>query len=71
MMSSYINPPHVTEEYAQRLHDCARQTQFHRVPHDSVMRQRLGCWIIGLGERLQGQLPPTAAEPAKVQLTTS
>jgi hypothetical protein len=70
MLPSFINPSHVTEEYEQRLQDSARNARFRSAPGDSVLRQRLGRWIIGLGELVHGHHPSTIDEPANVQWVT-
>lgn len=71
MIPSYLNPSHVTEEYAQRLHDSARNARFRTIRRDFLLRQRLGRLIIGLGELIHGQHPSPIAEPADVRVATN
>jgi hypothetical protein len=64
MIPSYINPSHVSEEYELRLHDRARNVGVQSVPRESVMHQRLGRLIIGLGQFVYRHRPSTVSEPA-------
>jgi len=70
MIPSYIHPLHVTEEYAQRLQDCARNAHVRRAPRESVLRQRLGQVIMGLREFFPRRHPSTIGEPADVRWVT-
>ncbi len=70
MISSYINPSHVSEEYQLRLHDSARNLRVRSVPRQSMMRQRLGRLIIGMGEFVHQHRPSTINEPADVRWVT-
>lgn len=70
MIPSYINPSHVSEEYELRLHDRARNAEVQSVPRESMMRQRLGRLIIGLGEFVHGHCPSTIEAPADVRWVT-
>lgn len=63
MMTSYINPTHVSAEYELRLQDSSRNVRVRSVPRESVMRQRLGRLIIGLGEFVHGHCPSTISAP--------
>lgn len=70
MITSYINPSHVSEEYELRLQDSARNLGVQSVPRQPVMRQRLGRLIIGLGEFVHGHRPYTIEAPADVRWVT-
>lgn len=67
--SYYLNPWHVTDEYAHRLQASASAAHVQGRSGD-VVRQRLGQLFIRLGERVQGQRPPTVATPADLELAT-
>ena len=70
MMTSYINPSHVSAEYGLRLQASAGNVSVQSAPRESVMRQRLGRLINGLGEFVHGHRPCTIDEPADVRWVT-
>ncbi len=67
MLTCYINPSHVTEEYEQRLQDSARNARFSSVRRGSVVLESVGRLINGLSEFVHGRRPSTIEEPADVQ----
>ncbi len=71
MINNYfLDPSHVTDEYAHRLQASAPTAHVQGRSGESVMRQRLGQLFIRLGERVQGQRPSTGAAPAELELAT-
>jgi hypothetical protein len=72
MIDGHITLALHVEEYQRRLRDTARTAHIPSLPHQSIMKRKLGRLIIRLGERVQGECPspPAIAEPAKVQLAT-
>lgn len=67
MITNYINPSQVSEEYELRLQNSARNVSVPSVPRESVMRQRFGRLIIGLGEFVHGHRPSTIEAPVDVR----
>lgn len=69
--SYYLDPSNVTDEYAHRLQASACNARVRSLPHESVLRQRLGQLVISLGERVQGQQPSSVTTPADLELATN
>lgn len=63
----YLDPSHVTDEYAHRLQASAPTAHVQGRSGASVVRQL----FIRLGERLQGQRPAPVATAADGELATS
>ena len=62
----YLDPSHVTDEYAHRLQASATLAHVQGRSGESVVRQL----FIRLGERLQGQRPAPVATAADGELAT-